>query len=374
MEMFRAIVVSLVFFASIVVFSFLLNGLLLKFSKTLGIRNNADTVIRWNPTSKPSLGGITFFICFLISVAGYAVFFSGGSPLYHDKPLLGILASSGIAFLMGLSDDAYNTKPLFKLITQVVCGIILIFSGIHISVFESNVLNYCLTAVWVVGMMNSINMLDNMDAITAVISFFILLSAIFMCFQENPVSILQLVMMVGVLASLVGFLFFNWYPSKIFMGDTGSQFLGVFLASAGIIFFWNNPGNSALYPGYEGISRQIVLVLIAFLLPIVDTTTVTVNRILRGQSPFVGGKDHTTHTLSYLGLSDRQVALVFAGISFISFVLILVINYLIYLWSYYFFFLFFLYAAGVFLVLFSLTKLEKVKGKLNEKEKVKIVN
>jgi UDP-GlcNAc:undecaprenyl-phosphate/decaprenyl-phosphate GlcNAc-1-phosphate transferase len=239
MEVSTILIVCLVFFVSIAVFSFLLNGLLLKFSKTLGIRNNDETIIRWSPASKPALGGISFFICFLISVAGYAVFFSENTPLYNDKKLLGMLASSGIAFLMGLSDDAYNTKPLFKLLTQIICGIILILSGIYISFFEHNILNYFLTVVWVVGMMNSINMLDNMDAITAVVSSFVILAAIALYFVHGNFSILHMIMLVGVLASISGFLFYNWHPSKIFMGDTGSQFLGIFLASVGIMFFWN---------------------------------------------------------------------------------------------------------------------------------------
>ncbi len=160
MKISTILLVAALFFFSIAVFSFLLNGLLLKFSKTLGIRNNAETVIRWSATSKPALGGISFFICFLISLAGYAIFFSENNPLYQDKKLLGLLASSGIAFLMGLSDDAYDTKPFFKLITQIICAIILILSGIYISIFDNNMINYLVTIIWVVGMMNSINMLD----------------------------------------------------------------------------------------------------------------------------------------------------------------------------------------------------------------------
>lgn len=364
MDVSMVFAVLLLFFAGIAVFSFLLNGLLLKFSKTLGIRNNTETVIRWSATSKPALGGISFFICFLISVAGYAVFFSENTPLYHDKKLLGLLASSGIAFLMGLSDDAYNTKPLFKLLTQIICGIILIFSGIYISVFENNVFNYLLTVVWVVGMMNSINMLDNMDAITAIVSSFIILTAIVVYFMNDQFLVLYLLMLAGVLASIAGFLFYNWHPSKIFMGDTGSQFLGVFLAATGIMFFWNS---NADVPGVsvEIKSRQLAIVILAFIIPIIDTTTVTVNRILRGQSPFVGGRDHTTHSLSYLGFSDRQVALIFAGISLISFIFIFLITNFIDGWNYYYLFLIVLYFFVVFFVLFGCTRFEKVREKIN---------
>lgn len=378
MGIFTVLAVLLLFFVCIGMFSFLLNGLLLKFSKTLGIRNTDETVIRWSTASKPALGGISFFICFLISVAGYAVFFSENNPLYHDKRLLGLLASAGIAFLMGLSDDAYNTRPLFKLLTQIICGIILIFSGIYISVFdpEYSGLNYLLTVFWVVGMMNSINMLDNMDAITAVVSFFIILTAIVLFFLRNfhlvgetalaNFSILYLLMMVGVMASIVGFLFYNWHPSKIFMGDTGSQFLGVFLAAIGIMFFWNKD----VYPtplsiGVEAKTKHIMIVILAFIIPLTDTTIVTINRILRGQSPFVGGRDHTTHSLSFLGFSDSQVALIFGGVSFISFIFILLINNFIENWNYYYLILFASYFLIVFFILFRCTRIEKVKEKIN---------
>lgn len=364
MDVSTALAILLLCFVSIAIFSFLLNGLLLKFSKTLGIRNNAETVIRWSATSKPALGGISFFICFLISVAGYAVFFSESTPLYHDKKLLGLLASAGIAFLMGLSDDAYNTKPLFKLLTQVICGIILIFSGIYIAIFENYFFNCLLTVVWVVGMMNSINMLDNMDAITAVVSFFIILTAIVVYFMSDQFSILYALMLVGVLASISGFLFYNWHPSKIFMGDTGSQFLGIFLAAIGIMFFWNGEVDGPI-SGFEVKTKHFSIVALAFIIPIIDTTSVTVNRILRGQSPFVGGRDHTTHSLSYLGFSDSQVALIFAGISLVSFIFILIINNFIETWNYYYLLLIALYFFIVFLVLFGCTRFEKVREKIN---------
>lgn len=98
------------------------------------------------------------------------------------------------------------------------------------------------------------------------------------------------------------------------MGDTGSQFLGLFLAFIGIKYAWNATGfNETIVP-----QRQISLVLIIFLLPIIDTTIVVVNRIRRGQSPFVGGRDHTTHVLSYQGLSDSQVAMTFGGFGALS--------------------------------------------------------
>jgi UDP-GlcNAc:undecaprenyl-phosphate GlcNAc-1-phosphate transferase len=96
------------------------------------------------------------------------------------------------------------------------------------------------------------------------------------------------------------------------MGDTGSQFLGALLAAVGIYFFWN---------GYEfsdsSFIPKAITPILAFLPSIIDTTCVTINRISRGQSPFVGGRDHTTHHLSYLGLKDRHIAIFFLSLTFI---------------------------------------------------------
>jgi len=116
-------------------------------------------------------------------------------------------------------------------------------------------------------------------------------------------------LLLGILGALAGFLYYNWNPSKMFMGDTGSQFLGVFLAVMGIVFFWNSSDSN----GYTHISEQFIVSMLAFALPIIDTTTVVIKRISRGASPFIGGKDHTTHHLSYIGIKERHIALLFAA-------------------------------------------------------------
>mgnify|MGYP001309152329 CR=1 FL=1 len=308
-------------FFGVLVFSLIINSVFLRFARTLGIRDRHAELVRWSSASKPAFGGIGFFICFLGCFALYSTLFPKFSqPL--DSPMLGLLAATGLGFLMGLADDAYNTRPFLKFLVQLTCGAILLFSGTSIHLFGVPWADGLFTLIWVVGMMNSINMLDNMDAITTIVSIFILLCALLVVVFLGPLATADTVLIIGCIAALTGFLFFNWSPSRLFMGDTGSQFLGVYLGYIGIRFFWNMPGD----PGEEGPWRQICAVLVVFLLPIVDTTTVTINRILRGRSPFIGGKDHTTHHLGYTGLSDAQVALVFIGLSavalFLTFVLL----------------------------------------------------
>ena len=140
------------------------------------------------------------------------------------------------------------------------------------------------------------------------------------------------------------------------MGDTGSQFLGVVLAALSIKFLWNHAPNE-----HEIVSRQFILPILAFIVPLSDTTTVVINRLAKGKSPFVGGRDHTTHHLSYLGLSDQSVALIMGGIGIFSAV-ILLIALSINNWTHLFTILFALYALVVFVSLYLTTK-PKLWGK-----------
>src|ERR1035437_8250441 len=109
MENVRLLVYGIFFFAAIV-FSLLLNGLLLKFSQTLGIRNSKGAIVRWSEQSKPSIGGISFYVMFLLTITGYT-FIYGNPPILKNHQFLGIILSCTLVFLMGLADDAYNTRP-----------------------------------------------------------------------------------------------------------------------------------------------------------------------------------------------------------------------------------------------------------------------
>ncbi len=345
-----------IFFFITVFFALLINRLLVKFSDNLGTRSNANNQIRWNTQQKPSFGGISFFIIFLLSIFSLSFFFDT-SYVFHNVKLLGIVAATCMGFLIGLFDDAYNTKVVVKLLTQISCGIILIISGTYISIFDYPILNYIITIIWVVGMMNSINMLDNMDGISTIISIFIFsaifIENVFLGGLHDNINMLIL----GIIAGLIGFLVYNFPPSKMFMGDTGSQFLGVLLSALSIIFIWNHHDNNIPDNHY----KQIFSVLLIFALPLIDTTTVSIKRILKGSSPFKGGKDHTTHHLSYLGLSDRKVALIFTLLSVLSMIMGLICL-SITRWSHIYTLLFSCYFIVLFITLFYIANLNKQKS------------
>jgi UDP-GlcNAc:undecaprenyl-phosphate GlcNAc-1-phosphate transferase len=250
---------------------------------------------------------VAFFLVFLAGAFAWLLIPGlGNSTSVGAENLLPLMLVSALGFLVGLADDAYTTKPFLKFVGQFLCGVILIAFGVYIDLFGIPALDYLLTLFWVVGIMNSINMLDNMDGITGSVSLGIFGTAVALMAvlgqDTGPLYWLGLVMV----GALLGYLVLNWNPSKLFMGDTGSQFLGAALAFYGIAFFWNQPNVTE----QSAFTKQILMGVLAFLMPIVDTTFVTVARLRRGQSPFKGGRDHTTHHLHYIGLSQKVIPIV----------------------------------------------------------------
>jgi UDP-GlcNAc:undecaprenyl-phosphate GlcNAc-1-phosphate transferase len=237
---------------------------------------------------------------------------------------VGLFLASSLAFTMGLADDAYNTKPYFKLLMQIFCGLLFLFTDVKIDLFHIPLVDSVFTVVWVITLMNSLNMLDNMDGITATTVFFTLLACLTSCYViGNPSKPFWLFTIVSMLGALSGFLYFNINPSKLFMGDAGSQFLGLFVAFFSIKYLWNL-GSTTEHNSWI----SLVITLVALTPAAADTLTVVINRIRAGKSPMVGGKDHTTHHLVYAGYSDKQVWIIFSLIGLFSFLLSVLIVYL----------------------------------------------
>lgn len=293
------------------------NVILLRFSQSLGIRNKNDVIIRWSNESKPSLGGVSFFVVFVFAAIAFSIVFGDSPDVFRNPKFVGLFAAGSIAFLMGLADDAYNTRPMIKLFTQVFCGLLFVWTGTSIDLFHSYVPDAIITVIWVVVVMNSLNMLDNMDGITGTTVFFILVTCLlsdWLLFEFNT-NVWSLVN-IAVIGSVVGFLTMNVHPSKLFMGDAGSQFIGLFVAYFSVDNLWN-VSSVTESPSWLGLC----IALVAFTPAAVDTLTVVVNRLKKGQSPMVGGKDHTTHHLVYSGLTDRKVWYAFLIIGFLACVL-----------------------------------------------------
>lgn len=312
------------YFLGAFLISLLINKLVLRFAKSLGIRNKNDVVIRWSNTSKPSLGGISLYFTFIISVLFYASI-ATEVDIFNKLEFLGLLMAATVAFGIGVADDAYNTKPLLKLFGQISCGVIFVFTDNSIDVFHLPILDAILTVVWVVAVMNSLNMLDNMDGITGTVSVFILVTCI--CafgLINDPGNVLWTILIIAEVGALVGFLVYNIHPAKMFMGDTGSQFIALFVSFFGIKALWNLPSTFEL-PSWTAF----FLILTAFTPAVADTLTVVINRTKRGDSVMLGGKDHTTHHLVYKGFSDLKVWCVFLIVSVLSSVIAVVLSYFV---------------------------------------------
>jgi len=329
--------------------SILVNGLLLRFSRNLGIRSHQEFTIRWSAQAKPSIGGISFFIGFLLSFITLLLVSDSAYSATQNIKTIGFFAAILVATLVGFMDDTFNTKPLIKLSGQILAGFIIAITGTTIPFSNIIFVDIIITIVWVVALMNSLNMLDNMDGITTTVSIFILIAACASLLIMGDSSF-DLKMNVAIIGVLIGFLYYNWHPSKMFMGDTGSQFIGLYLAYASIDSLWR-VGTSFENHRWLGF----IICLVAFAPAAIDTLTVIINRLKRGQSPMVGGKDHTTHHLVYKGLKDNEVGRVFALLGLLSTTIAILFVYLVsigVIWPLPFGLLYFI---GVFIWIYRIT-------------------
>lgn len=292
-----------IYFAVFFVISVIGYHFLIKHKQLNLLKKKNETGERFASQSKPILGGTIFFLSLVLSYLFYTIYGIANDCL----PDYTILICGTIAFIMGYIDDVKNYTPMFKLVFQILCAVILIANGVHVETSDNIFLNYSLTIFWVVGLMNSINMLDNMDGITTTTASIILVSLLGLSSGYHIGIIL------GITASLIAFLIWNWHPSKMYMGDNGSQLLGLLLAYFSIVYIWNSC-DSIVGFNYE----QLLFVCLTFIIPIIDTTTVAINRFLGGRSPFVGDRYHTTHCLVYSGLSIPKTVLLLDVISVIG--------------------------------------------------------
>lgn len=277
-------------------------------------KKSLDISSRWSSELKPTVGGILF----LISVCMFYVF-SGLHYRGMTNQLNGLLLGSLMVFSVGLWDDIARISPGRKLAGQLIAAVVFVSfdNSMHffldlangISVFAL-ILDFLLTVMLVVAMMNSVNMMDNMDAAAGIAVFPALLMLGSYSIQDSahPYDFLT--------ASIVAFLILNWNPSRVFMGDSGSMMLGLTVAFAMITISPTHLENKI-----DSCIDQIVSVFILGTVLIADTMLVVFQRMRHGVSPMQGGRDHTTHNLFYTGLSQREIAVLLFFLSFIPMII-----------------------------------------------------
>jgi UDP-GlcNAc:undecaprenyl-phosphate/decaprenyl-phosphate GlcNAc-1-phosphate transferase len=256
---------------------------------------------RWHQLPTPVMGGVAVFGGFVVGgLVGFREIVAAPSRdvFSSNSAVIGIIAASSLMFVIGLIDDKLKLRPASKLIGQILGAAIVISLGVTYPVTPWAFANVLVTLFWFVGITNALNLLDNMDGVAVGVA------AIAAIFLGATFALDGVYGMAGVCfalaGALLGFLPFNFRPASIFMGDSGSLFIGALLAGLG-----------AAYPSRASASIVSVMFVpaIIVIIPILDTAIVTIARTLAGRSIAVGGRDHTSHRLVSMGLSQRQVAL-----------------------------------------------------------------
>jgi UDP-GlcNAc:undecaprenyl-phosphate GlcNAc-1-phosphate transferase len=260
---------------------------------------------RWHERTTPVLGGIGIFVG--IQVGFWAAVGVGAAPA--SKGLVAIIGGISILFVAGLLDDLFSLGPIPKLAAQFAAAGLVIFNGVTISGLVSNdLLAGVVALVWLVGMTNAFNLLDNMDGLAATLAG---IAALFFAIDALTVhkNHAVLALSLALACSCAGFLPFNLRLGKsaaVFMGDSGSQVLGFALAALGLTASWKVAGTTV---------ATLLLPILVLAVPILDTTLVTVVRLLDGRPVYQGGRDHTSHRLVYHGLSEKRAVVLLAVIS-----------------------------------------------------------
>jgi UDP-GlcNAc:undecaprenyl-phosphate GlcNAc-1-phosphate transferase len=217
-----------------------------------------------------------------------------------------VIGIASCMFVLGFVDDLVHLRPAPKFMIQVLAAGLAVNCGLVYPVRESYVVNVTISIFWIVGITNAFNLLDNMDGLSAGIACISsLYLALFFVASGATVNALLPILLGG---GVAGFLLFNFYPAKIFMGDGGSLFIGFLLACASLLGVTHISGVPALV-----FAPTVVLAI-----PIFDTLFVSVTRRLRGQPVSVGGTDHSSHRLVKLGLHERSAVLVLYALAAVS--------------------------------------------------------
>jgi len=253
---------------------------------------------RWNKNPTALFGGVAIFLSFIIP---YAIF------VKFSVASLGIMLAGCLIFGVGIFDDVARLKPYTKLLSQIIIAALLVHFGIKINVIPYPLISIPLTILWIVAIVNAFNLLDNMDGLSGGIGAIVgIVLFIYSLLNGNLEVGLPALILAG---SLLGFLRYNFNPAQIFMGDSGSMFIGFMLGAITLQGTWRE-------------STQLVMVLFIPLLilavPIFDTMFVTLMRSVNSRKVFQGGKDHISHRMVVLGLSEKKtvMSLYFIGIAF----------------------------------------------------------
>ncbi len=288
-------------------FTFATTPLVRRFAFKIGAIDIPKDNRRMHKKPTPRIGGLAIIFGFTVATLCFA---------QPSRQLYGTLAGAAIIAVMGVIDDCKNLPAKLKFVIQIIAALVVVFAGdIKIDVFTNpnflsdnpywvlpEWLSVTLTVIWIVFITNAVNFIDGLDGLAAGVSAIMSISLVFISIRvgEYPIAILGIALM----GSCFGFLPFNFNPAKIFMGDTGSTFLGFMLATLSI---------QGVFKSYAVISFAVPLLILG--LPLFDALFAMIRRILRGQSPMTADRGHLHHRLVDMGFSQKQTVFILYAIS-----------------------------------------------------------
>jgi len=297
------------FLASIVV-SACLTWLVRNLARRFGLAKPPDSPRHIHSAPIPRLGGLAVFSSFLALFVSYWLAGRHGWGIApHNADVVRVVLIAAAFFLVGLVDDIVTVVPWVKLAVEVAGAVALYFSGIHFGFCSAHIGAHATTAIclgltvlWVVLICNAINLIDGLDGLAAGAALFSMVTIFTLAVGGRPGVATATTILAG---SLFGFLIFNFNPASIFLGDSGSLFVG-FVLSAFV-----------LAESQRQISTldSIIVPVVSFALPLTDVALSLLRRFLSGHSIFGADKEHIHHKLLELGLTQRQVVWVLYGIS-----------------------------------------------------------
>jgi len=288
-------------------FTFATTPLVRRFAFKIGAIDIPKDNRRMHKKPTPRIGGLAIIFGFTVATLCFA---------QPSRQLYGTLAGAAIIAVMGVIDDCKNLPAKLKFVIQIIAALVVGFAGdIKIDVFTNpnflsdnpywvlpEWLSVTLTVIWIVFITNAVNFIDGLDGLAAGVSAIMSISLVFISIRVGEYSIA--ILGIALMGSCFGFLPFNFNPAKIFMGDTGSTFLGFMLATLSI---------QGVFKSYAVISFAVPLLILG--LPLFDALFAMIRRILRGQSPMTADRGHLHHRLVDMGFSQKQTVFILYAIS-----------------------------------------------------------
>ena len=288
-------------------FTFATTPLVRRFAFKIGAIDIPKDNRRMHKKPTPRIGGLAIIFGFTVATLCFA---------QPSRQLYGTLAGAAIIAVMGVIDDCKILPAKLKFVIQIIAALVVVFAGdIKIDVFTNpnflsdnpywvlpEWLSVTLTVIWIVFITNAVNFIDGLDGLAAGVSAIMSISLVFISIRVGEFSIA--ILGIALMGSCFGFLPFNFNPAKIFMGDTGSTFLGFMLATLSI---------QGVFKSYAVISFAVPLLILG--LPLFDALFAMIRRILRGQSPMTADRGHLHHRLVDMGFSQKQTVFILYAIS-----------------------------------------------------------